>query len=134
MPREPFYKTHWREIEPERMSAYRGGFRWDATAETLYAPADISRGQTVADFGCGPGHITAELARRVGAEGHVHAIDINAEFLDLVRENVSAAGVSEQVSAHLNDGTRLPLGDGQLDRMTARNTLMYVDDPVATLK
>ena len=115
------------------MSVYMDGFSWDDAAERLYAFADIGEGHVVADFGCGPGKIAAELARRVGPNGHVHAMDINAEFLKITRENAAAAGVSERLTTHLNDGVALPLTDGALDRITARNTIMYVDNPVETL-
>ncbi|MGJ8586344.1 MAG: methyltransferase domain-containing protein [Marinosulfonomonas sp.] len=131
---DPFYKNHWRSIEPDRMSAYRGGFGWDEGTEKLYLPADIKTGQSVADFGCGPGKVSAALAEKVGAEGTVHAIDINAEFLELATENAAAAGVLERVTTYLNDGVSLPLEDASLDRVTARNTIMYVDDPVETLR
>lgn len=133
MSADPFYKAHWRDIDPQRMAAYRDGFHWDAAADALYRPARIARGQTVADFGCGPGGVAVELARRVGPEGHVHALDINAEFLEIAGVRAEAAGVAGHITTHLNDGGALPLGDGTLDRITARNTLMYVDDPVATL-
>jgi ubiquinone/menaquinone biosynthesis C-methylase UbiE len=129
----PFYKAHWRDIDPDRMSAYRAGFDWDQTAEELYRTAAIFKGARIADFGCGPGKIAVELARRVGPEGHVHAIDINAEFLQFVKQNAEEAGVLGRLSVHLNDGAVLPLSDGSLDRITARNTIMYVDNPVATL-
>jgi ubiquinone/menaquinone biosynthesis C-methylase UbiE len=43
---------------------------------------DIGDGQIVADFGCGLGHAAIEFARRVGPSGHVHALDVNAEFID----------------------------------------------------
>lgn len=134
MENDPFYKAHWRTIESDRLSAYKSGFTWDDAAERLYASARIGADQVVADFGCGPGKIAAEVARRVGPNGHVHAIDINAEFLKIARENAKAAGVSEYLTTHLNDGVSLPLSDGTLDRITARNTLMYVDDPLATLR
>ena len=131
---EPFYKAHWRNIEKRRMSAYRAGFNWDGATERLYEPANLSRGQTVVDFGCGPGKIACEIARRVGAGGHVHAIDINAEFLSIARENAASLDVSARLTTHLNDGAELPLDDASTDRITARNALMYVDDPVATLR
>ncbi len=134
MTNEPFYKAHWREIEPDRMSAYSSGFNWDQAAEKIYAYADIQQGMTVADFGCGPGKIATEFARRVGSGGHVHALDINAEFLDLTRKNASSAGLVDRVTTHLNDGATLPLDIGSLDRISARNTIMYVDEPIATLQ
>lgn len=134
MAADPFYKTHWREIEPDRMTAYREGFGWDETTERLFRPAEISTGHVVADFGCGPGKVSTELAKQVGPNGRIHAIDINAEFLEITRANAAAAGVSGQLTTHLNDGCSLPLADQCLDRVSARNTIMYVDDPVDTLR
>ncbi|MFY0691774.1 MAG: methyltransferase domain-containing protein [Paracoccaceae bacterium] len=134
MAREPFYKAHWREIDPVRMSAYKDGFQWDDAADALYTPAMISAGQTVADFGCGPGKIAVELARRVGRDGHVHAIDINSDFLAVAGQNAVEAGLGDRLTTHQSEGAALPLGDSRLDRITARNTIMYVDDPVETLR
>lgn len=131
---DPFYKTHWRTIEPDRMSAYRDGFGWNEATEKLYIPAEITAGQSVADFGCGPGKVSVALADKVGPQGHVHAIDINAEFLDLTKENATLAGVSGRITTYLNDGVSLPFEDASLDRITARNAIMYVDDPVNTLR
>ena len=81
MSSDPFYKSHWKEIDEERMAAYRTMFKWSDGAEQLYAPTEIRRGQRVADFGCGPGYTAVEFARRVGPEGHVHALDINLTLL-----------------------------------------------------
>ena len=134
MTNEPFYKAHWRDIEAERMTAYKDGFRWDDAAEALYADAEVSEGLTVADFGCGPGKVAVELAKRVGPTGHVHAIDINASFLEFAKENADKADVSDRLTTHQNDGASLPFSDNSLDRVTARNTIMYVDDPVTTLR
>ena len=133
MTRTDFYKAHWQDIAPERMEAYRGAFGWDDATEAMFAPLDLKAGQTIADFGCGPGKVAVELARRTGVSGHVHALDINSDFLETTRENAARAGVSDRSTTHLSDGVRLPLGDGALDRIAARNALMYVDDTVATL-
>ncbi len=37
----------------------------------------IRKGKTVVDFACGPGRYTRYLARKVGAEGKVYALDIH---------------------------------------------------------
>ena len=130
---EPFYKAHWRDIEPERMSAYKSGFQWDEAAAALYAAAKISKGQKVADFGCGPGKVAVELARQVGEDGHVHAIDINSEFLATAAQNAAEAGVADRLTTHQSEGVSLLFKSASLDRVTARNTIMYVDNPVETL-
>ena len=87
----------------------------------------------VADFGCGPGHTAIEMTNWVGPRGHVHGLDINAAFVAQARANAEAAGLGERVSVHQCDGTRLPLPDRSLDRLTAHNTLIYVDEPAATM-
>jgi SAM-dependent methyltransferase len=88
----------------------------------------------VADFGCGPGHTAIELAHRVGPSGHVHALDINADFVNRTRARADAAGLADRITAHLLSGEDLPLPDATLDRVTARNTIIYVRDPFATLQ
>ena len=134
MTRTDFYKTHWQSIDPERMEAYRAAFAWDEATEAMYAPLGITIGQTIADFGCGPGKVAVELARRVGASGHIHALDINEDFLETTSENAEAAGFADRVTTHVSEGVALPFADQSLDLVTARNAMMYVDDPVATLK
>lgn len=134
LPSDPFYKAHWKEIDEERMSAYRTMFNWSDSAEQYYAAADVQTGQRIADFGCGPGHTAVEFARRVGPDGHVFALDINADFLAQVNENVAAAGFADRVTPRQCDGTALPLPDADLDRVSARNAIMYVDEPVRTFR
>ncbi|MEP2531184.1 methyltransferase domain-containing protein [Shimia sp.] len=134
MTTDPFYKAHWRDINPTRMSTYRDGFKWNNNAELVYQGAQIENGLIVGDFGCGPGWVAAEFARRVGRTGQVYAFDINPEFLDIARANAKDAGVSDWFQALESDGVTLPLADNTLDCITARNTLMYVDDPAATLR
>lgn len=133
MPEVPFYKDHWVTIGRERLDRYQRMFAWNPSSKALYESADIRAGHVVADFGCGPGHTAIEIADWVGPMGHVHALDINAAFAAQTRQNARDAGVEDRVTAHRSDGAELPLADGCLDRVTTRNTLIYVDDPVVTL-
>lgn len=50
----------------------------------------LEPGQTVCDMGCGNGFYTLELARRVGPEGKVYAVDIQPEMLHLLAERSRA--------------------------------------------
>ena len=134
MSKAPFYKEHWINIEAERLERYQAMFGWNPASKPLYDSADIREGQVVADFGCGPGHTAIEIARWVGPEGHVHALDINDDFVRQCRDNAQKAGVSQIVTPQVVNGVTLPLAESSVDRVTARNTLIYVDDPKAILK
>ena len=128
-----YYRDHWLTVEPERLDAYEELFRWRPQQEPLLAPARLAPGQAVADYGCGPGHLAVELARRVGAAGHVHAFDLNAEFVRRTRARAEAAGVASRVSVHQIASDGIPLPPASLDRVVCKNVLEYVDDPAATL-
>lgn len=129
-----YYKDHWVEIEPARLDRYEAMFKWSPAVEVLLAPAGIAPGQIVADFGCGPGFVAVELARRVGADGHVHAFDINADFIARTRDRAASEGLSDRITAHQLAGGVLPLDDNVLDRLVTKNVMVYVDDPAASFR
>jgi len=129
----PFYKDHWITIEDERFDRYQRMFEWNPNSAIYYEAADIQAGHDVADFGCGPGHTAVEMANWVGSNGHVHALDINTGFVAQARENAIKASVDDRVIVHQSDGTELPLPNSSIDRVTTRNSLIYVDDPMVTM-
>lgn len=51
---------------------------------------EVQPGQTICDMGCGNGFYTLELARRVGPEGVVYAVDIQPEMLKMLAEYAAA--------------------------------------------
>src|SRR5262249_17816579 len=108
-------------------------FQWNP-ASPLYEPADIRAGHIAGDFGSGPGYTAIEIAKWVGPSGHVHAMDINPEFVSRTRKNANVAGLGERITAHQCDGSILPLPDESPDRLTTRNTIIYVDDPASTIR
>lgn len=134
MKNEQGFQEHWLNIEPERMERYETMYRWNPATEIFYEPAKIGSGQAVGDFGCGPGYAAIEFAKRVGPSGHVDAFDINAEFVSRARARAEAEGFKEQITVHLLEEPGLPLPAASLDRVVARNTLIYVDDPIATFR
>jgi ubiquinone/menaquinone biosynthesis C-methylase UbiE len=128
-----YYRDHWLMVEPERLDVYEEMFRWRPQLEPLLAPARLEPGLTVVDYGCGPGHLAVELARRVGPGGHVLALDLNAEFRKRTAERAAAAGVAERVTVLAVTDDVLPLEPGSADRVVCKNVLEYVDDPARTL-
>ena len=128
------FMEHWLNIDTERLARYETMYQWSSAAEAFYAPAAIRTGHVVADFGCGPGHTAIEFAHRVGPSGHVHALDINTEFINRTRARAQAAGLALRITTRLITTEKLPLPDTTLDRVTARNTIIYVRDPIATFQ
>jgi len=65
----------------------------------------LSPGMTVLDAGCGPGRLTVPLARSVGTDGHVVALDVQAGMLSRAKAKTEAAGLKnvEFVAAGLGD-------------------------------
>lgn len=128
------YKDNWLHIDAERFERYKTMFQWSPRTEPLVSPADIRAGQVVVDIGCGPGFVAVELAKRVGAHGHVHAIDINPDFVEHARQLVREHGLGGRVTVHRVDGGELPLAPSSADRVLAINVMVYVDDPAATYR
>ena len=87
----------------------------------------------VLDLGCGPGHLTAEIASDVGADGRVLGLDRQASMLTAARVNSRHAGVAGNCSFVLADATALPIADGACDQAVAVQVLEYVPDVVRAL-
>jgi ubiquinone/menaquinone biosynthesis C-methylase UbiE len=129
-----YFRDHWCEIEPERFERYELMFAWRPEQEALLAPARIREGQTLLDFGSASGQLAVELARWVGATGHVHGADINAEFVGRARERAEAAGLADRLTFHHLKDEKLALDDASIDRVICKNVLEYVPDLDATLR
>lgn len=133
MTQTPYYKAHWVHIEEERLARYERFFQWQEGNAWQLEGLDPAPGMVLADYGCGPGHLSLELARRVGPDGHVHALDVNADFVASTRAKAEAAGLADRISVHHLTGEPVPLPDASIDGVMCKTVLVYVDDPAGTL-
>ncbi|WP_017568971.1 class I SAM-dependent methyltransferase [Nocardiopsis halotolerans] len=107
-------------------------YRWrGAENSAAYALDEMVPGRSLLDVGCGPGSITADLARRV-APGPVTAVDASAEAVDLARATAEEAGV-EGIEFLVGDVHKLDLPDDSFDVVHAHQVLQHVADPVGAL-
>jgi SAM-dependent methyltransferase len=88
--------------------------------------AGISAGQRVLDVGCGPGALTAELVRLVGAPA-VSAVDPSAPFVAAIEERYPG------VAAQRTSAESLPFADDAFAAALAQLVVHFMKDPVAGL-
>jgi len=93
----------------------------------------LEPGMTVLDAGCGPGRVTVPLARAVGPDGDVVALDVQEGMLARAHEKVDAAGLANvrYLEAHLGGG-RLPAN--AFDRAVLVSVLGEIPERLAALK
>jgi len=131
---ETYYRDHWTEISTERFERYKQMFEWSDASRPLLEPAGIRAGEVVVDLGCGPGFTACELASWVGPSGHVHGVEINADFVEFARSVAKARRLEESVTFHHSRGRELPFSDDSIDCVVAKNVFVYVDDPLETYR
>jgi SAM-dependent methyltransferase len=91
-------------------------------AAALADAAGVSPGMRVLDVGCGPGGLTSELCRRVGAEA-VAAIDPAPQFVAACRERHQGVDVREGVAE------QLPWPDAEFDAALSCLVIGFMSDP-----
>jgi len=95
--------------------------------------AGLKRGSRVVDLGCGLGFLSLEVARIVGSEGQVTAVDQSPGVLEALREEAAERGLTNLVVLEA-DVAALPLDQGEVDSVVARSVLSYVPDRGSVLK
>ena len=60
----------------------------------------VGPGDTVADLGCGPGYFSLPLARMVGPDGSVVAVDLQPAMLARLEARATKAGLRERIVLH----------------------------------
>jgi ubiquinone/menaquinone biosynthesis C-methylase UbiE len=106
--------------------------RW-RTAENSagFLLPELAAGARVLDVGCGPGTISADLARRV-APGLVIAIDIAEEVIENARSIHEDQGI-ENLRFSIDNVYDLSFKDQSFDVVYAHQVLQHLSDPVSAL-
>lgn len=109
-----------------RATAGLGGVR-DGCLSAL----DISPGDTVVEFGCGPGVNLPALRERVGPSGEIVAVDLTRPMLDRARALVTRRGW-QNVSLVQADATTPPVASA--DAVLATFVTSLFPDPYAVVR
>jgi predicted methyltransferase len=93
----------------------------------------IQPGSVVADIGAGSGWFSVRAARRVGSTGHVYAEDINAAYLDYIRNRVQKEKLAN-VQAILGKSDDPLLPSNSLDAVLLMKTYHEIAEPIVLLR
>jgi len=100
-------------------------------AEDLLAAAALRPGQRVLDVACGTGVVARGAASRVGAEGFVAGLDVNAEMLRVAR---SATPEDLSIEWYETTAEAMPLPDDSFDVVLCQMGLQFIPDKASALK
>jgi SAM-dependent methyltransferase len=94
--------------------------------------AEPNDGERALDIGSGCGATILELARRVGALGHVLGIDVSAQMSARARERIAAANIANAQVIIANAAT-YDFAPADRDLLFSSFGVMFFADPVAAL-
>ncbi|MFC1798890.1 class I SAM-dependent methyltransferase [Thermodesulfobacteriota bacterium] len=69
----------------------------------------IREGDTVIDLGCGPGYFSIDMAKMVGENGRVIAVDQQESMLASVKKKAAKYGVADRIDFHRCSSSALGL-------------------------
>lgn len=91
----------------------------------------IQRGDIVLDFGCGPGGYIKPLAKIVGPEGKIYALDINPQAVRMVK-NFARKNSLPNIETIISD-RKTGLADSSMDFVLLFDVLHHLGNPEAIL-
>ncbi len=81
---------------------------------TLWKELDFSKGITLLDLGCGPGHYALAAAQRIGPEGKVYAVDLWDEGVAHLRQRAGQECLYN-IKGLVAEAGDIPLDDQSVD-------------------
>ena len=88
-------------LGPLRLRVTDAVFRPSTVTSLIAQVLEVDPGSTVIDMGCGCG-ILAILAAKMGA-GHVHAVDVSPDVVEVGTANAEEHGVADRITFYRGD-------------------------------
>jgi ubiquinone/menaquinone biosynthesis C-methylase UbiE len=132
----PQPEAHWgssyRLVASERWKAQSAAMGRPLT-EALVEYAQPRPGMQVLDLASGTGEPAITIAERIGPTGHVSALDLSADLLEIARHRAQQRGLTN-IYFHAGDAHQLPFPDTRFDLATCRFGVMFFHDPLRALR
>ena len=100
------------------------------TSKDLLLKAGLTPGMRILEVGCGTGNMTRWIAKQIGDNGHVTAVDISPEQIQIAKENCSQSNNITFVESSLFDlNTSI-----KFDLIYSRFLIMHLPNPFEGLQ
>ncbi|HZC23453.1 MAG TPA: class I SAM-dependent methyltransferase [Candidatus Binatia bacterium] len=129
---EPSWGSQYRLVASEKWKAKSAAMGQPVT-DALVDYAHPSPGMQVLDLASGTGEPAITLATRVGPEGHVTALDLSADLLQIAEKRAQSRGLAN-LTTRQADAHSLPFPVNSFDLATSRFGVMFFRDPEAALR
>ena len=106
---------------------------WLPVADVIRASA-IRSGMRVADIGAGTGYFAIPIARAVGIGGKVHAVDLQPEMLNMLREKLTGPDAPPNIELVRGEAGKTTLPSRCADVVFVANVWHELEDHAAALQ
>lgn len=129
---EQNWGSSYRLVAAEKWKAKSAAMGRDVT-NALVDYAHPQPGMKVLDLASGTGEPAITIASRIGASGHITALDLSSELLEIAEARARHRGLTN-VSFQQGDAQHLPFPDNTFDLVTSRFGVMFFHDCVKALR
>jgi len=130
--KNPEWGATYRLIASEKWKAKSAAMGREVT-ESLVEYAAPQPGMKVLDLASGTGEPAISLAGRVGPTGHVTALDLSSELLEIAAGRASERGLNN-LTTRVADAHQLPFPDQSFDLVTSRFGVMFFQNCVQAFR
>ena len=123
----PSWGNQYRLVAADKWKAKSAAMGQPVT-DALVEYAQPAPGMQVLDLASGTGEPAISLGPRVGPQGHVTALDLSGELLEIAAQRAQARGLNN-FSIRQADAHNLPFPNDSFDLATSRFGVMFFRDP-----
>ena len=129
---QPSWGSQYRLVAADKWKT-KSAAMGKAVTNAIVEYAQPSTGMRVLDLASGTGEPAITLATRVGPTGHVTALDLSSELLEIATQRAQVRGL-KNFTAQQADAHRLPFPDCHFDLATSRFGIMFFRDPEVAVR
>jgi SAM-dependent methyltransferase len=129
---EPSWGSQYRLVASEKWKAKSAAMGQPVT-DAFVDYAEPKEGMRVLDLASGTGEPAITLAARVGIQGHVTALDVSADLLEIAAKRAKNRGLTN-LTTQQADAHALPFPNNTFDLATSRFGVMFFRDPDCALR